>query len=85
MLPYYLWGAPVWQKNRSHRLYKFLREWFGSHRQWLRDFKAIEAELKQAGFRSIRRCELGDSIDPAFSAVEDPSRWIGCLGAECIR
>jgi SAM-dependent methyltransferase len=42
---------------------------------WMWDYRAIEAALKAAGFTSIRRCEMGDSGDPAFAAVEQHDRF----------
>lgn len=35
----------------------------------------MAAALQRVGFVSIRRCELSDSDDPMFSAVEEPSRF----------
>jgi hypothetical protein len=42
---------------------------------WMWDYLSIEAALKAAGFTSIRRCDMGDSGDPAFSAVEQHDRF----------
>jgi SAM-dependent methyltransferase len=42
---------------------------------WMWDYLSIEAALKAAGFTSIRRCEMGDSGDPAFAAVEQHDRF----------
>ncbi len=50
---------------------------------WMWDYKSIEHELGQAGFKEIRRAQFRDSIDAMFQAVEDVSRWQGCLGVEC--
>jgi hypothetical protein len=35
----------------------------------------MSAPLASAGFTSIRRCEMEDSGDPAFAAVEQPDRF----------
>jgi SAM-dependent methyltransferase len=42
---------------------------------WMWDYPSIEAALKTAGFTSIRRCDMGDSGDPAFAAVEQYDRF----------
>jgi SAM-dependent methyltransferase len=42
---------------------------------WMWDYPAMEAALKAVGFSSIRRCEMGDSGDPAFAAVEQHDRF----------
>lgn len=42
---------------------------------WMWDFPAISAVLTSVGFTSIRRCEIGDSGDPAFAAVEQRDRF----------
>lgn len=55
-----------------------------AHR-WMWDFKSLESALQQAGFRSIRRAYFGDSQTSQFVAVENRSRWDGCLGFECTR
>ena len=53
--------------------------------RWLWDYPALQAELEAAGFGEVRRARLGDSVDPAFAAVERAERWEGCLGVECQR
>ena len=42
---------------------------------WMWDYLSIEAALEAAGFASIRRCEMGDSGDPSFVAVEQHDRF----------
>ncbi|MBN8993274.1 MAG: methyltransferase domain-containing protein [Rhizobiales bacterium] len=42
---------------------------------WMWDFPAISAVLASTGFTAIRRCEIGDSGDPAFAAVEQRDRF----------
>jgi SAM-dependent methyltransferase len=54
-----------------------------SEHLWMWDYKAMAAELAAAGFNDVRRAAMGDSGDAAFAAVEDKSRWDGCLGFEC--
>jgi len=49
------------------------------------DFKSLSAELAAAGFREIRRCEFGDSRDPAFKSVENRPRFDWALAIECTK
>lgn len=61
-----------------------LRLIFGLSRHlWMWDYKAIEPELKAAGFVEIRRAYFGDSSDRRFDEIESPVRWENCLGVEC--
>jgi predicted SAM-dependent methyltransferase len=48
----------------------------GSLHLWMWDFASMEARLRQAGFINIRRCSPGDSKDPMFVRVEEPSRFL---------
>ncbi|RWC35141.1 MAG: methyltransferase domain-containing protein [Mesorhizobium sp.] len=52
---------------------------------WMWDFKSLTVELEAAGFHEVRRAVMGDSGEPAFSVVEDASRWTGCLGFQCCK
>jgi hypothetical protein len=64
----------------------FIREYFGnSHHLWMWDEKGLVAELQQAGFSSIRRCQAGDSSNKSFLAVENPDRFLGGLAIECSK
>jgi hypothetical protein len=47
------------------------------------DEKGMIAELQQAGFTGIRRCQAGDSATKAFLAVENPERFVAGLAIEC--
>jgi hypothetical protein len=42
---------------------------------WMFDESSLRRRLDLAGFTSIRRCEFGDSKDPAFSQVERLDRF----------
>lgn len=54
-----------------------LRAAFGlSFHQWMYDETLMSKLLSDAGFVDIRRCRLGDNPDPAFAAVESPTRFI---------
>jgi predicted SAM-dependent methyltransferase len=50
---------------------------------WMWDYKSIEDELKKQGFVEIRRAEFNDSVDPAFSDVEESGRFVNAVGVEC--
>lgn len=71
-------------EQRPQGLIGRLRALLGnSQHLWLWDYKGIAAELESAGFIDIRRAAFNDSLHPEFVAVEDRSRWHGCLGFEC--
>lgn len=70
--------------ERPRGLRCFMRSCLGnSEHLWMWDYKAIENELKAAGFGSVRRATFGDAADPMFRTVEDENRWKHCLGVEC--
>jgi SAM-dependent methyltransferase len=74
------------RKRRPKGLEMRLRELFGnSHHLWMWDFKGLSNELTAAGFREIRRCQFGDSRDPAFQSVEHPKRFDWALAIECTK
>jgi predicted SAM-dependent methyltransferase len=54
-----------------------------SHHLWLWDYKSLENELQNVGFKNIRRAWFNDSTDSEFKAVEDNARWQDNLGIEC--
>ncbi|HEY0779757.1 MAG TPA: methyltransferase domain-containing protein [Gemmatirosa sp.] len=57
----------------------------GSRQQWQWDFPTLAHELRAAGFTAVRRCEIGDAVDPRFADVEDPTRFREALAVECAR
>lgn len=68
----------------SKGLASLLQLLFGrSKHLWMWDYRAIEAELRAAGFTRIRRAYFGDSDDKHFNEVEERGRWENCLGVEC--
>jgi predicted SAM-dependent methyltransferase len=74
------------RKARLKGLGSILRDYFGnSHHLWMWDYKALAAELEAAGFRNIRRCQFGDSRDPAFQTVEVRARFDWALAIECTK
>jgi SAM-dependent methyltransferase len=74
------------RKTRPKNLKAVLRDYLGnSHHLWMWDYKGLAAELEAAGFRNIRRCQFGDSCDPAFEAVEIRPRYEWALAIECTK
>jgi SAM-dependent methyltransferase len=72
--------------TRSRSPLRALRDWMGGSRHlWMWDYKSLARELEQQGFTAIRRAEWGDSKLPAFSDVEDESRWHLALGIQASR
>lgn len=72
-------------ERRPRGLSGFVRTWLGnSAHLWMWDFKTIAHCLDLAGFKDIRRAQMGDSADPRFKQVEEASRWENCLGVECV-
>lgn len=47
----------------------------GSLHLWMWDYASMRTQLERAGFADIRRCSLGDSGDPMFERVENPTRF----------
>jgi SAM-dependent methyltransferase len=79
-------AAHLGMEKRPKGLVSVLYEWLRTSAHlsmW--DYKAMEAELKQAGFVDIRRAAFNDSSDEMFKIVEADNRWLNCLGVECRR
>lgn len=73
-------------KSRPRGPSGLARAWLGnSQHLWMWDFKALAAELGQAGFVDIRRAAFGDAQDRRFDEVEDEGRWRDAVGIECRR
>jgi len=73
-------------EERRRGLSGLLCSWLGNSRHlWMWDYKALEFELRQVGFKEIRRASYGDAHDPRFADVEDKGRFDGCLAIECKR
>ena len=52
------------------------RRWLGRNAHaWMYDFAALKLLLQEAGFADVRRCELGDCLDPMFALVEVEGRF----------
>ena len=74
------------QEKRERHLFGFFLQWMGnSQHRWMWDYPSIEKELRQTGFRKIRRANFCDSGDPMFRKVEEKKRWENCLGIECAK
>jgi SAM-dependent methyltransferase len=72
-------------KERERGLIGMIRPIIGNaYHLWMWDYKAMVPYLERAGFTNIRRAAFGDSADPMFKDVEDPGRWEGQLGVECV-
>ncbi len=64
-------------RSRPKTIIAKIRNMFGHNAHfWMWDNAAMVRELELAGFTQIRPCIAGDSADPAFLVVEDPSRFI---------
>lgn len=74
------------QEKRSHGLRGFIISWLGnSQHLWMWDYKSMESELIDVGFKEVRRAQYGDSTEAIFKEVEDKARWDNCLGIECVK
>jgi SAM-dependent methyltransferase len=73
-------------ESRSKSVMQILRSTMGNSKHlWMWDFKSIQSELFDTGFREIRRAQFEDSSVGAFKDIEEVSRWLNQLGVECIR
>ncbi len=61
----------------------FVNAFGNSKHLWMWDYKSISFELSKAGFKNIRSCEFGDSIDGQFSLAEDANRFWKAVAFEC--
>ena len=52
---------------------------------WMWDYRSLQYELQQAGFKNIRPCVFGDCADPNFSLVEEESRFYKAAAFECTK
>jgi len=72
------------REKRPRGLVGLVTSWLGnSEHLWMWDFKALEAELQQVGFKDVRRAVMGDSGDEMFDLVEERERWRDALGINC--
>jgi len=81
---HFMTSTGLGQKERPRGVAGVLRQSLGNSRHlWMWDYKAMKAELHNAGFSDVRRAAFGDSSDTAFRCVEDGGRWAHALGIEC--
>jgi len=74
------------RKSRPKGLLGHLGEYLGStHHLWMWDYKGLASELETVGFKGIRRCQNGDSTNPAFREVELAERYEWGLGIEASK
>ncbi|HCT22179.1 MAG TPA: methyltransferase type 11 [Chitinophagaceae bacterium] len=64
---------------------RLIQAYGNSSHLWMWDEVSLKEVLLKVGFSSIRRCEMGDSIDPVFNTIEDPTRFVDHLAFECIK
>ena len=82
----FLFNTMLGIKSRPKGIRELLSSSFGnSHHLWMWDYPSLSIELRELGFKEIRRCNYGDSRDKMFNFVEDERRFINCLGIECIK
>lgn len=73
-------------ERRERGFMGILRRLFNkSAHLWMWDELSMTQALKQHGFRSIRRCSIGDCEDKMFSLLEEPSRFVNALAMEAKR
>lgn len=81
---HFMEGTMLGRETRPRGVGAMLRDWLGNSRHlWMWDFKGLAAQLRSAGFDSIRRAAYDDSAMAAFRQVETAERWMNCLGIEC--
>jgi ubiquinone/menaquinone biosynthesis C-methylase UbiE len=74
------------QSVRTRGLGGLMKAWLGNadHR-WMWDYQALENELRQVGFTSIRPAVMGDTGDPMFDRVEEERRFAGAVAGQCVK
>jgi SAM-dependent methyltransferase len=71
-------------ESRNKSLTSAFKGFLGNSKHfWMWDYKSLEFELKKAGFKNIRPCVFGDSIESKFSLVEDIGRFNAAAAFEC--
>lgn len=73
-------------EKRGRGLMGILRSTFGnSDHLWMWDEHSMSDALAAHGFTQIKRVNAGDSEDPAFRLVEDPSRFNGACAMQAAK
>jgi predicted SAM-dependent methyltransferase len=71
-------------RNRAKGLTAVIEAVLGNGQHlWMWDYKSLKHELEMQGFIEIRRAEFNDSVDPAFSDVEESGRFVNAVAVEC--
>jgi SAM-dependent methyltransferase len=71
-------------KCRPRGLRAFVRSWLGnSAHLWMWHERSLGEELRQHGFKEIRRVAFGDAEDKKFNEIEDAGRFESCLAMQC--
>lgn len=79
-------GSGLGTRSRPRSPLGWARRVLGnSSHLWMWEEVSLRSELEQAGFRDIRRAQLGDSADPMFKTVEEASRFIDAVAMEARR
>jgi hypothetical protein len=80
----FLLETDLGREHRPKGLLQNIRDALGNSRHlWMWDYDSLSTELLQTGFTDIRRADIGNSPIEAFSEIENPERWLNCLGIEC--
>lgn len=73
-------------EDRGTSLVGLAKGMFGNSKHlWMWDYKTLQFELEKAGFKYVRPCVMGDSIDTNFSFVEEDSRFYSAAAFECTK
>lgn len=59
--------------------------WGNSHHLWMWDHLSLSNELKNAGFKNVRKCQFNDSKEDAFKLVEEKARFVNAVAIESIK
>ena len=73
-------------EERGTNILNMAKGMFGNSKHlWMWDYKSLQHELQKVGFKNIRPCVMGDSVDPNFSFVEEESRFYNAAAFECTK
>ena len=71
-------------EDRGSGLRSIMVKLYGNSKHlWMWDYRSLQYELQQVGFRNIRPCQFGDSTEKEFSLVEEEGRFYGAVAFEC--
>jgi SAM-dependent methyltransferase len=82
----FLSGTWLGREKRERTIIGRLREIIGSsHHLWMYDYPAMERELVEAGFTSLRIAQFGDAEDSMFNLIEHPDRFENSVAIQAFR